>query len=206
MTNYSYSQLETLWIDNGGNKAAAAIAAAIAMAESGGDSTAVDNDANGTTDRGLWQINSTHGAQSTFDVNANAKAAISISNNGTNWQPWTTFVSGAYKKFLSGAAPSSVNDPTSTTSAAGGLGGILSIPTEITGFFSDADKFVNLIMWLAKPQDWLRIGAFFIGGVLIFVALYAFIKVGEGDSTRSGPTIPIPIPVLPLWPRCQVPR
>lgn len=100
MPKYTYGQLEALWIQEGGSKAAAPMAAAIAMAESRGESTATNQNTNGTTDRGLWQINSVHGAQSTYDVVANTKSAIAISNNGTDWSPWSTFKNGAYKAFL----------------------------------------------------------------------------------------------------------
>lgn len=98
--NYSIAQLEQLWTASGGNAAKAPMAAAIAMAESGGNPNAQDNDSNGSIDRGLWQINSVHGAQSTFDPTANAQAAIMISNNGTDWSPWVTFQTGAYQKYL----------------------------------------------------------------------------------------------------------
>jgi hypothetical protein len=82
MTQYTYGQLKALWQQNGGNSASADIAAAVAMAESGGRSDAVNSNTNGSTDRGLWQINSVHGPQSTFDVTGNVKAAIAISNSG----------------------------------------------------------------------------------------------------------------------------
>lgn len=98
--SYTKTQLESLWIANGGNPAHAAMAAAIALAESGGDPHATDNDSNGTVDRGLWQINSVHGSQSTYDVNENAKAAVAISDNGTDWSAWVTFLTGAYRKYL----------------------------------------------------------------------------------------------------------
>ena len=32
----------------------------------------------------------------TFNALGNAKAAISISGDGTNWGPWTTYTTGAY--------------------------------------------------------------------------------------------------------------
>ena len=48
-------------------------------------------------ERGYWQINLNHGALSTYDPLGNAKAAVIISDNGTNWNPWTTFTSGAYR-------------------------------------------------------------------------------------------------------------
>lgn len=95
MTHYSFTQLEDLWVSVGGNPIAKAMAAAIAMAESGGNSAAVNNNGNGSVDRGLWQINSSHGSSSTFDPVANARAAVSISNNGSNWRPWCTAYSDA---------------------------------------------------------------------------------------------------------------
>ena len=94
---YTYAQLKALWNNNGGNPAAADIAAAVALAESGGNADAKNVNTNGSIDRGLWQINSVHGGQSTFDPIANVKAAINISNNGKSWSPWVTFQTGAYK-------------------------------------------------------------------------------------------------------------
>lgn len=89
-------KLERLWDHAGGNPASAEMAASIAMAESGGDPGATDDDGNGTVDRGYWQINSVHGAQSTYDPRANARAAVQISGDGTNWTPWVTYNTGAY--------------------------------------------------------------------------------------------------------------
>jgi hypothetical protein len=68
------------------------MAASIAMAESGGQQYAT-----GTVgERGYWQINPNHGSLSTYDPLGNAKAAVIISADGTDWTPWTTFTSGAY--------------------------------------------------------------------------------------------------------------
>ena len=33
----------------------------------------------------------------TYNPMGNAKAALAISSNGTNWRPWTTYVTGAYR-------------------------------------------------------------------------------------------------------------
>jgi hypothetical protein len=84
--------LENLWTVAGGDPAYARLAAAVAMAESGGDQYALSP----TQDYGYWQINIAHGALATFDALANARAAVIISADGTNWQPWTTYVTGAY--------------------------------------------------------------------------------------------------------------
>jgi hypothetical protein len=98
---YGMGNLEALWKRAGGAASAANIAAAVAMAESGGNPRASNRNRNGTIDRGLWQINSVHGAKSTFDPVANARAAVSISGNGRNWRPWVAFTNGRYRRFLS---------------------------------------------------------------------------------------------------------
>jgi LysM repeat protein len=89
---YSCSALEQLWEQAGGSSAHAFIAAEIAMAESGGNANAISP----TNDFGLWQINGSNGALATLDPLQNAKSAIALSSNGTNWGPWTTYHSGAY--------------------------------------------------------------------------------------------------------------
>ena len=80
----------------GGSRRAAFLAAEIAMAESGGRQYASLYNTNGTTDRGYWQINSVHGALSTFGAHANARSAVIISRNGTDWSPWVTYNRGLY--------------------------------------------------------------------------------------------------------------
>jgi LysM repeat protein len=84
--------LEELWEEAGGSPAQAVTAASIAMAESGGQQFATG----GVGERGYWQINPDHGSLSTYDPLGNAKAAVIISDDGTNWTPWTTYTSGAY--------------------------------------------------------------------------------------------------------------
>ena len=87
------TQLEELWQQAGGAQTEAFTAAEIAMAESGGNQYAT-----GTVgERGYWQINPDHGSLSTYDPVGNAKAAVIISSNGTNWTAWTTYTSGIYQ-------------------------------------------------------------------------------------------------------------
>jgi LysM repeat protein len=85
--------LEALWEDAGGSDGEAVMAASIAMAESGGQQFATGL----AGERGYWQIHPDHGSLSTYDALGNAKAAVIISADGTNWTPWTTFTSGAYR-------------------------------------------------------------------------------------------------------------
>ena len=89
---YSFSQLEALWIDVGGSRSNAAVMASVALAESGGDPSAVSS----TNDYGLWQINSIHAgsfpAQWRFWATPgdNAVMAKAISSDGNNVAAWCT--------------------------------------------------------------------------------------------------------------------
>jgi len=89
---YSCSDLEKLWDAAGGNPGEAFMASEIAMAESGGNPNAISP----TDDYGLWQINASNGALATLNPFQNAKSAIILSHDGTDWEPWTTYTSGAY--------------------------------------------------------------------------------------------------------------
>ena len=106
---YSYKQLEQLWVAAGGSKVLAPIAAAIAMAESGGNDQAVNSMDNGgrQTSWGLWQIsNGTHSppVSNILDPQVNARQAVAKYNAAGGWSPWGTFTSGAYQKFLQGGS------------------------------------------------------------------------------------------------------
>ena len=90
--HYSCSGLEQIWEAAGGSSARAFTAAEIAMAESGGNPNAISP----TDDFGLWQINGVNGALATLNAYQNARSAVILSGNGTNWDPWTTYTSGAY--------------------------------------------------------------------------------------------------------------
>jgi hypothetical protein len=81
-----------------------------------------------------------------------------------------------------------------TPTGSGGLGGILQIPTEITNFFGEADKFVTLLMWIAQPSSWLRIGAFIAGVALLLFAIHAMIAAGTGEPLVKMPSV-IPVPI-----------
>ncbi len=68
------------------------MAAEIAMAESGGNPNAISP----TDDFGLWQINASNGSLATLNPYQNARSAVILSDNGANWNPWTTYRIGAY--------------------------------------------------------------------------------------------------------------
>lgn len=112
-TVLSNAQLQALWVQAGGDPTKASLAAAVAQAESGGNTSAL-NDNPHTLDYsvGAWQVNyfgnlltprsAQYGApaQLLADPLAQAKAAVAISNNGQDFTPWSTYLNGAYLSHL----------------------------------------------------------------------------------------------------------
>ncbi len=92
------------------------MAVAIGMAESGGNAGEVNNNpGTGDLSYGDWQINMLGGMgpqrraqyglssnDALLDPYTNARVAYAMSGGGQNWDPWSTYKSGAYKSFLGG--------------------------------------------------------------------------------------------------------
>jgi hypothetical protein len=136
----SPAQIYQLARDAGLSAAAATIATAVALAESGGRTDAMGDVGlqNGTwgPSIGLWQIRSIKAQSGTgqprdatrlTDPAFNAQSMIAISGAGKNWKPWTTYTSGAYKKNLSrvtSTVPGSTTSGSGTTTSVGGPSGV----------------------------------------------------------------------------------
>jgi|SRR3954468_9647379 hypothetical protein len=116
MARLSAPQIAALAKEAGFTGANIAIAVAVALAESGGDTAIISKpNTNGTRDLGLWQINS--GAHSDLlaryqwsDPKQNATMAYTIWRQaGNRWTPWTTFNTGSYAKFMGAGATGAAN-------------------------------------------------------------------------------------------------
>lgn len=207
MTSYTYAQLEQLWINNGGSSATAPVAAAIAEAESSGNSAATSVNPDGGTNVGLWQLDTPGGGGAGYtqaqllDPNTNAAAAVKASSAGSNWATWETFESGGYKAFLSGSTTPDANVPasaagtaaTATLTAATTAMCVLMVPsidlkvTTVGGGClitkSEARALIGGLLMLAG-------GTVFAVGVLI-VAASAFESSGAGRAaTQAVSAIP----------------
>ena len=140
--------LEQLAIGAGCSSAAARVAEAIAMAESGGNPRA--HNPNPPDDSyGLWQINmlgplgparrSQFGLTSNdqlYDPSTNARAMVAISGGCSNWRPWSTFTNGAYRNFLSpavagGDAGSAPDPPAAPDPGSGYAPETFSLPVDL---------------------------------------------------------------------------
>ena len=125
---YSIAELRGLAKQAGFTGADVNIAAAVAMAESGGDSRSY-NPVGRDDSYGLWQINMKGDLgpdrrkkfgiaknADLFDPGINARAAKRIKND-SGWGAWTTYTSGKYKKFLTTADTSEVVTPSDSINA-----------------------------------------------------------------------------------------
>lgn len=181
MSVLSPKQLQKLWVQAGGDPSKAGEAAAIAMAESSGNYLDENHNTDGSIDLGEWQINNkAHPTYNQQQLHANplynAKAAVAISNNGTDWSPWVTFKNGAYKKYLSGtlgSARASAEPGTGSQSSSGG------------GILGDIGlgSLEPMFEIIGNP---IRAGKIILGGVLLFIAI---------DRLSGIKAIPTPIPV-----------
>jgi hypothetical protein len=108
----SFDDLRELARRVGFTGSAVDVAAAIAMAESGGDPHA-QGDPHGpsgalpngiSSSFGLWQVHApahpVYLPARLLEPEYNARAAYEISAGGVSWLPWSTYNSGAYRQYL----------------------------------------------------------------------------------------------------------
>ena len=195
MTTYSYSQLEGLWINAGGPRAVAPVMAAIAEAESGGNSDAYNgHDTNGQggtqVSAGLWQISNgtTTPVPNWSDPGANARDAVAKYKAG-GFSPWGTYTSGAYRAYLQNSTTPDTNVPGSPTAqasaaaAASSADCLISNPVGggVLGFLTGAPA---CLFSKSNARAFIGAGLLLAGGV-ITLAGHESQKVGkEGAAKR----------------------
>jgi Lysozyme like domain len=148
----SFSDIQQLWIANGGPPGWAPLMAGIAIAESGGNTAALNNTpATGDYSVGLWQINyydgllasrtNAYGSPAALqaDPNLQAKAAISLFGGGpgiTNWKGDATY--RAWQAAGSPSQPSAATVQGWIGGAGGSGGGSTSAPSASSSAVSGA--------------------------------------------------------------------
>lgn len=163
MTTLSDSQIAGYAAGAGFTPAQIPTMVAIALAESSGNTDAVHHNMNGTTDEGIWQINSVHKfTGNLFDPKVNAAAARTVFNQ-QGFQAWSTYNSGAYTRYLGRAK-----------SAAGSSG---AAPT--TNGVSGSSDLGNSVSNATNGKTWLRMGEFSLGAILV---IFAILRVTGGDK------------------------
>lgn len=80
-----------------------------------------------------------------------------------------------------------------TGTASASSGGILGIPSEITGAFKDLDTILKDIL---SPTFWLRIASFFLGVGLLVAGIWCLMHASDDSSIVPDLSkLPMPVPV-----------
>lgn len=195
----SQSQGFTLAKNAGLSDERARIAAAVMMAESGGDERQVTDDSDDLS-YGLWQINMKGNMGPTrralyglsknedlLDPATNARVMSAISNQGRNWNAWGAYTNGSYKKFL-GTNVKLVDLPIPGPGGVivnGLIGGLGFLPDAIPGVGTSLDVIdtvtkvggavVKTASWVSNPKNWLRVAYVIGGGLLIYAGIQTVI-------------------------------
>lgn len=151
-----------------------ATAVAVALAESGGNSSALNTrNSNGSWDAGLWQINSIHGYSQSALMNptTNAAAAYKVWSAARSWSPWSVYKSGAYRVYLARGAIAA------TRPTGGGTGtpdvGLVTDPP-----FNPTDP-LNPFSLFSDTGMWVRVGLVLLGGFLVLLGLAKLAGIGS---------------------------
>lgn len=215
MAVLSPDRIKQLWIDAGGNPQQADNAAALAMAVSGGNPDYQKVNDDGTVDRGLWGINSTYGKQASVDPLQNARAAVAVSSNGSDWDPWLL------QKWILDKIPwlgekIAKTSPASPTSAFAELLGIDNLPKFTWNVLmligGAAWMIIGLILLVLGSRRFKAVGTFAaetIGGGVGF-GVGARLSGGLEDKLFGGGDSPVPptgpgAPAPPTGPAPQLP-
>lgn len=178
----TYPQLEALIEARGGTPQEAQVGAAIEEAESSGNTEAWGDRSLGpgggqyAGSLGTWQIfGQAHpdvSASCAEDANCATDAARQISNNWTDWSPWSTFNSGAYRQFLSG-------QPADATQ----LGVTVPNPVNVAeDLGSKIGNFIHLVQTHGNvPSEvtddlLVRLGLFALGAALVLIGVVVLFR------------------------------
>jgi hypothetical protein len=197
------TDLYSLAIAQGLTPARARVAAAVGMAESGGDPNAHNtNAATGDNSYGLWQINMLgklaperlvlFGIKSNdqlFDPQTNARAMRILSANGADFSPWSAYKSDAYKEFLNVPVTDQTKDPLWKSILNGAIGGVVpgygardlipgvgGITDTAQGIGSAVETLNKTASWLSNSENWVRVGYVVGGGAMILVGLVMMVQ------------------------------
>ena len=173
-----------------------ATAVAVALAESSGDATATNRNTNGTTDYGLWQINSIHKADlaggNWQDPTANARMAYAVFKRSNGWSPWYAWRDGKHLKYMARGTVAAIN------AQAGGA--IRPIGDEdnnplVPDFFENPADGAGEAWAVAKKgfltltdrDFWVRTGMFVVGLIILFIAvIFLFLSMfGRGKVKQA---------------------
>lgn len=180
----------------------AKVAAAIAMAESGGNPKSHNTDSStGDNSYGLWQINmlgtlgparrAQFGLKSNddlFDPEVNARVMSEMSKQGQDFSPWSTYKRGNYKAYMDFTAKDLLN-PWEFGSKVGARAaeGAGNVGDTYDALATGAKAVVKAGAWLSDTKNWVRV-AYVTGGIVVVtIGLVAIMKPYLGDVANVIP-------------------
>jgi Transglycosylase SLT domain len=174
VANYTYQQLQQLWINNGGNPTVASLMAAIAMAESGGNSQAT-NPSSGAA--GIWQIYPPE--PGSYDPSTNAKIAVRKYND-QGLGAWEAYTNGSYHQYLQDGA-SGVSTLSSSSS-------VPCVTTEWKFASVLGHDFGSMCLDPLVGGGAAIVGLFVSTAGLIILAIFLFSGTGVGKAAGKAAT------------------
>jgi hypothetical protein len=185
------SEIYTLARGVGLTDSRAKVAAAVAMAESGGNPNAHnDNAATGDDSYGLWQINmlgamgperrrklGLSANSELYNPQTNAKAMAMISQTGGNFSPWSVYTSGEYLKHLQNPVEDKSGDPSWLSKLGGAVSPILGVTDTASSVAGAVEMLGKAALWVSNPTNWLRIA--YVGGGLVIVGIGVYSIIGS---------------------------
>lgn len=190
------SEIYTLARSVGLTDSRAKTAAAVAMAESKGDPNA-HNATPPDDSYGLWQINmlgsmgpsrrQQFGISANTDLynpQTNAKAMKSISQDGGNFNAWSTYTNQSYRQYLGNTVADQSSSPGWLDKLGRWIAGtpIVSPVTSTTGaLVALADATKKTGSWVSNSRNWIRVG-FVVGGAIVTIAGLVMVV----ESTKTG--------------------
>ena len=208
MADLTFSQLEQLWnqavpgSDNPYRKLAP-VMAAIALAESSGNPTAINPDDNNGTQSsyGLWQIsNGTHSPPAANWANPAENARLAYQKVTTQGlKAWGTWVSGAYKTYLAAnnaqdtsSSVVATQPGASSSGSSGPLGDVTSAVSSAGTLLGDMAHAMDWFFHFFKPGQGWRLA---FGGAAI-LAGYGGIRSWQSASQSEEAGAAFPLAVL----------
>jgi hypothetical protein len=196
---FSQSEVYSLAKSVGLTDSRARVAAAIAMAESGGDpnkrNTKPPDDS-----YGLWQVNmygslgparrAQFGLTADSDLlnpQTNARAMKAISQDGGNFSPWSTYTAGTYRQYMDAPVADQSKEP-GFLDRLGSAIDPLGINRSVIGGFDSAGEAFKLLgkaaIWMSDTRNWIRVIYVTVGAVVVVAGLIMVI-----ESTKVGRTV-----------------
>ena len=190
LTGLTFAQVENYWIQAGGSPQAAAMAAAVADAESGLNAASQRTNPDGTISIGLWLIPKNGTPAGSTDPLANARAAVQLSQNGTDWTQWCSTWSDNNCGENNGTyLGSGANALMSLATQGGGYNVAGSTPTSIGTSASGATSgLTGGSTTGGGSKNYLLLGLLLVIVIAVFVLVN---RKKAGKDTSTGQDIPL---------------